>query len=208
MIKPAMIMFAVLANLSANHVRCLSFINNWAYPKLAAMSQRNSIVLDYSIKIPRSRILWLFSLDLSNRKGSPRSGILCSLLYALCTLHFALWSLLYALCALRSALCPMCWSRQIPPLWLSYNWLFCLAPVRVQGYLLKIINKSRIKEAGLFIASVKVKANVGRDFTDNISGISNLTGLAVDIVESVTCLDQWDQKKIPRYQYVNGLYDM
>lgn len=58
------------------------------------------------------------------------------------------------------------------------------------------------------IASVKVKANVKGDFIDNISGISSLTGLAGDIVESVTCLEQWDQKKIPRYQYVNGLYDM
>jgi len=42
------------------------------------------------------------------------------------------------------------------------------------------------------IASVKVKAkaNAKGDFIDNISGISNLTGLAVDIAESVTCLDQ------------------
>ncbi len=57
------------------------------------------------------------------------------------------------------------------------------------------LTRSRTKQTGMSIATFKVKANVKGGFIDNISGISNLTGLAVDIVESVTCLKQWDEKK-------------
>jgi len=60
----------------------------------------------------------------------------------------------------------------------------------------------------MYIALIKVKVKVPGNSSVIITGLSNLTAMAVDIVESVTCLDQWDQKKIPRYQYVNGLYDM
>ena len=60
----------------------------------------------------------------------------------------------------------------------------------------------------MFVAVLKAKAKVKGKLSDNISGISNLTGLAVDIVESVTCLDQWDHKKIPKYQYITALHAM
>ena len=57
-------------------------------------------------------------------------------------------------------------------------------------YLLEIIRQVSIEQADMYIALIKVKVKAPGNSSDIITGLSNLTAVSVDIVESANCSKQ------------------
>ena len=62
-------------------------------------------------------------------------------------------------------------------------------------YLLEIVKKVSLEQAGMLVAVLKAKAKVRANLSDRIIELSNLTVSVLGCVEIVSCLKHWDEKK-------------
>jgi len=62
-------------------------------------------------------------------------------------------------------------------------------------YLVEIVKKVSLEQAGMLVAVLKAKAKVRANLSDRIIELSNLTVSVLGCVEIVSCLKQWDEKK-------------
>jgi hypothetical protein len=62
-------------------------------------------------------------------------------------------------------------------------------------YLLEIVKKVSLEQAGMLVAVLKAKVKVRANLSDRIIELSNLTVSVVGCVAIVSCLKHWDEKK-------------
>jgi len=62
-------------------------------------------------------------------------------------------------------------------------------------YLVEIVKKVSLEQAGMLVAVLKAKAKVRANLSDRIIELSNLTISVLGCVEIVSCLKYWDEKK-------------
>jgi len=62
-------------------------------------------------------------------------------------------------------------------------------------YLVEIVKKVSLEQAGMLVALLKAKAKVRANLSDRIIELSNLTVSVLGCVEIVSCLKYWDEKK-------------